>query len=158
MLIRPIQKRDNQEIAAIIRTSLEEVALDLPGTAYTDPQLDHLSDYYQEIPASAYFVVEEQGQIIAGAGFAPLSQGICELQKCYVASHYRGKGLGTTLLTKVEEVARQMNFSHMYLESSSQLERAIPFYHKMGYESLERPLPNQENHFLMDIWMLKNLT
>lgn len=99
-----------------------------------------------------------QGQIIAGAGFGPISNGICELQKCYVDSDFRGKGVGSFILAKVEEVASQMNYKQMYLESSSQLEKAIPFYHKMGYESLERPLPNQDNHFLMDIWMLKNLT
>lgn len=47
--IRPITPQDDLRIAAIIRANLKERHLDTPGTAYFDPELDHLSQYYHEI-------------------------------------------------------------------------------------------------------------
>ncbi|MCY3066316.1 hypothetical protein [Aerococcus mictus] len=44
--IRPIQAKDDRQLAKIIRHSLESVGLDQPGTAYYDPELDHLSQFY----------------------------------------------------------------------------------------------------------------
>lgn len=46
----------------------------------------------------------------------------------------------------------------MYLESSHLLQEAIPFYEKNGFRSLNKPLPNQQNHHAMDIWMLKEIS
>ena len=45
--VRPIMKSDDPWIAAIIRTNLEKFHLDIPGTVYFDPELDHLSSFYQ---------------------------------------------------------------------------------------------------------------
>mgnify|MGYP007132773016 CR=1 FL=1 len=44
---RSLTAADDAVLASIIRTSLEQVHLNLPGTAYFDPELDHLSAYYE---------------------------------------------------------------------------------------------------------------
>lgn len=59
VLIRLIAKKDEPVIAAIIRSVLEESHLDVPGTAYFDPELDYMYDYYQKFTDNAYWVVEE---------------------------------------------------------------------------------------------------
>lgn len=61
VLIRPIAKEDEPVIAAIIRNVLEESQLDVPGTAYFDPQLDYMYDHYQSQVASEYWVIEKEG-------------------------------------------------------------------------------------------------
>ena len=43
--IRPIRKSDDSQIAAIVRRNLENYGLNIPGTAYFDRELDHLSQY-----------------------------------------------------------------------------------------------------------------
>ena len=48
--IRRIRQEDDAALAAIIRKNLESCKLDIPGTAYFDPELDHLSRYYEERP------------------------------------------------------------------------------------------------------------
>ncbi|CAM5248573.1 GNAT family acetyltransferase [Bacillus safensis FO-36b] [Bacillus safensis subsp. safensis] len=65
MNIRPIEQKDNPYIAAIIRQSLESANLAIEGTAYTDPQLDQLFEYYQSLTHAAYWIAEEQGEIVA---------------------------------------------------------------------------------------------
>ena len=49
-IIRPITADDDAAIAAIIRDNLRAAHLDIPGTAYFDPELDHLSDFYNAEP------------------------------------------------------------------------------------------------------------
>ena len=46
MIIRAIEPRDDAAMAAIVRRSLEAHGLNVPGTAYFDPELDHLSAHY----------------------------------------------------------------------------------------------------------------
>ena len=50
--IRNICTKDDAVIAKIIRTNLQRYHLDIPGTAYFDPELDHLSAFYAEHPRS----------------------------------------------------------------------------------------------------------
>ena len=47
-------------MAALIRRSLEDAGLDRPGTAYCDPQLDRLAEYYAGLERpGAYWVAVE---------------------------------------------------------------------------------------------------
>lgn len=50
-------------MAALIRRSLEDAGLDRPGTAYCDPQLDRLAEYYAglERPGAYWVAVERFG-------------------------------------------------------------------------------------------------
>ena len=69
---RKIEPADDKRIAEIIRANLEKFHLDIPGTAYFDPELDHLSAYYNSSPSGrAYFVaLSADGQVIGGVGIA----------------------------------------------------------------------------------------
>ena len=72
MIIRRIRPCDDPFIAAIVRANLERFHLDIPGTVYFDPELEHLSQYYQISPGQrAYFILEEnKGQVAGGVGIA----------------------------------------------------------------------------------------
>ena len=72
IIIRPITVDDDAAIAAIIRANLETYQLDIPGTAYFDPELDHLSVYYGAAPdRRAYFILTSAaGTVLGGAGLA----------------------------------------------------------------------------------------
>ena len=59
--IRPITSADDAAMAALIRWSLEDAGLDRPGTAYCDPQLDRLAEYYAGLERpGAYWVAVER--------------------------------------------------------------------------------------------------
>ena len=62
---RKIEPSDDGRIAEIIRANLEKAHLNIPGTAYFDPELDHLSEYYNSDPSRrVYFVaLGEQGEV-----------------------------------------------------------------------------------------------
>lgn len=157
MMIRPITPSDNTAVATLIRKCLEDEGLALPGTAYFDPQLDDLEGHYAGLARSGYFVFEDDGQVVGCGGFGPMSDSVCELQKLYVAKSHRGQGYARQLLAVIEEAARLAGYQQIYLESSTKLVAALKLYEKMGYRHLAQPLIQETGHYLMDVWMVKDL-
>ena len=146
VLIRPIAKEDEPVIAAIIRNVLEESQLDVPGTAYFDPELDYMYDYYHKLVDSAYWVVEDHGHLVGGVGIGLLSESL-ELPI---------KGHSELLTEKGEIVAAERGYNFLYLETIRRLETAIILYEKWGYRFLDEPLLPGD-HTLMDTFMIKDL-
>ena len=96
MTIRPIQIEDNQVIAKVIRQVFISDNYPKTGTAFADMHLDTLFETYNK-PKSIYYIVEDFGKIIGGAGISQLensTENICELQKMYFLQEARGKGIG----------------------------------------------------------------
>ena len=118
MNLRPMEVRDNPAVAQLIRASLEEFGLDKPGTVYFDSHLDHLADYYKQQERAAYFVLEDEGQLVGCGGFAPVSDKIAELQKLYVTKNSRGKGYSSRLIKRIFQKARLAGYEQLYLETS----------------------------------------
>ena len=156
---RPILPEHDAAMARIVRSALKAHHLDIPGTAYFDPELDHLSAYYLGDPGSRrYLVLTDENDLAVGdVGLSRLSwDPLCaEVQKLYLAGHVKGRGLGRTLMEALEREARAMGFSSMYLETHSTLETAIALYRSMGYVGVERP--EGAIHSAMDCFMRKAL-
>ena len=165
MIIRPIEKKDNAKIAETIRTVLIELEVPKVGTAYADPHLDYLFETYDK-PKSVYFVVvdteinaAQDYKIIGGAGVSQLENGeatICELQKMYFLPEARGLGLGTEMMEKCLQSARDFGFEKCYLETMPNMYDAQKLYQKVGFECLCEPLGNT-GHNSCPVWMIKEL-
>ena len=84
---RRLQAKDDAQIARIIRTNLERFHLNVPGTVYFDPELDHLSEFYDANPGkrACFVVLDDREQVIGGIGIAEFSgiPNCAELQKLY---------------------------------------------------------------------------
>ena len=145
---------DNAAMANILRTSLEEFSLNIPGTAYFDESTDRLFQSFQ-IDNSAYFVAEENGEIIGGAGIYPtkgLPNDTVELVKMYMSSVSRGKGIGKMLMLECIAFAKQSGYNNIYLETLPELSAAVSAYEKLGFISLDERL-GDTGHFSCTIWM-----
>jgi putative acetyltransferase len=100
MDIRPIESRDNEALANVIRTALAEFGANKPGTVYFDPTTDALFELFRT-PGSYYYVATIDEKVVGGCGIFPtenLPDGTCELVKLYVAKEARGTGLGKQLM------------------------------------------------------------
>lgn len=153
--IRKIVAEDNAATAEMIRSILREFKVDKPGTVYTDPTTDRLAQLFEH-PESAYWVAEEDGNIIAGCGIYPtmgLPEGCVELVKFYTSAASRGKGIGKMLMEKSIESAQHFGYNEIYLESFPELSTAVSMYEKIGFKKLPGPLGNS-GHFACNLWML----
>jgi len=155
--IRPITAADDPFIAKIIRTNFEQYHLNIPGTAYFDPQLDHLSAYYAQNGRGYFVAVDENGTVLGGCGFAefPTFARCAELQKLYLADRAKGKHVGRRLSETVEQAAKDAGYEKLYLETHSLLDAAIRLYEKLGFRPI--PKPQGVQHDTMDRFYLKSL-
>ncbi|WP_249872125.1 GNAT family N-acetyltransferase [Oceanobacillus saliphilus] len=159
MQIREIEEKDNQAMEHIIKSSLELFELNIPGTAYFDPQLSRLAQFYKQQPNAKYWVaVNDQDEVVGGVGIAPLGKksGICELQKLYIAPEAQGIGLSKKLMKVSLDFANE-HYTYCYLETLKKLRTANLLYSKLGFQPLEKPLDETE-HNACDTWYLKELS
>ncbi len=156
---RKIETTDDARIAQIIRLNLEKFHLNIPGTAYFDPELNHLSDYYNSnSDKRSYFVAfNMERQIIGGVGVAEFDgiDDCAELQKLYLDDSVKGKGYGKELIQIAEDWARSVGYKNLYLETHTNLSVALKLYEKMGFHQIEKPCLTQ--HSTMNRFYLKKL-
>jgi putative acetyltransferase len=158
IFIRPIQIQDNAQIAAVIRQILIEHDVPKVGTAFADSQLDAMFETYQ-YPKSIYFIVENDGRIIGGAGVSPLENGdatTCELQKMYFLPEVRGLGIGAQMMEKCLQSAIGFGYEKCYLETMPYMVAAQKLYKKAGFDYICAPMGNT-GHVSCPVWMLKEL-
>ncbi|WP_109097612.1 GNAT family N-acetyltransferase [Aquimarina sp. AU58] len=157
--IRAIQPKDNKVIASVIREVLIEMGVPKVGTAYEDTSLDSMHETYN-YSRMKYYVVEEEGRIIGGAGIAPLEgevvKDICELQKMYFLPQARGKGVGYKMINTCLDFAKEQGYTKCYLETMPYMESARKLYKKVGFTPLEEPL-GDTGHYSCQAWMIKDL-
>jgi len=156
--IRPIEQKDNIDIAKVIRGALEEFGANKPGTVYFDPTTDALFELFNT-PGSYYYIATIDHKVVGGAGIFPtenLPKGTCELVKLYLHKDARGTGLGKQLLNTAMQWAKENGYTQVYLESMPELSKAVTIYENVGFQRINQPLGNS-GHCGCDIWMVKNL-
>jgi len=159
MKIRTIVPADDVSLAAIIRKNLEEYDLAIPGTAYFDPELDHLSAFYQASPQREYFVaVDDEDRVLGGVGIAEFvgDNQYAELQKLYLDNSVKGQGISYPLVDHVVQFAKKSGYHKLYLETYHSLVTAIHVYERTDFIRLPQPLPGSQ-HGTMDVFFLRDI-
>lgn len=157
-IIRLIEKKDNAEVAKVIRSVLEDFNVPKVGTAYADVSLDSMFENYQK-PKAVYFVVEENDKIIGGAGVAKLDNfegNICELQKMYFLPEARGRGIGAQMMEFCLAKAREFGFEKIYLETMDYMDHAQKLYKQSGFEYIDSAM-GDTGHYSCPVYMIKTL-
>ena len=140
--IRPIEPRDDADVARIIRSVMPEFGATGCGFAINDPEVDWMHRAYSA-PRSAYFVVERDGVVQGGGGVAPLEGGdadTCELRKMYFLPTLRGLGAGAALMARCLDAARELGFRRCYLETLTGMDAAMKLYERSGFRRIDGPM------------------
>lgn len=158
LIIRPIEEKDNEALAALIRAVFDEFGAPQKGTVYDDPQTDQLYQCFLNSNAE-YWVVESNQVLLGGCGFYPttgLASSCAEIVKFYLSNKLRGNGIGLYLLTMIEERAKKAGYSQLYLESFDVFQSAVSLYEKLDYNHLNGSL-GDSGHYATTIHMLKDI-
>ncbi|MBT2619910.1 MULTISPECIES: bifunctional helix-turn-helix transcriptional regulator/GNAT family N-acetyltransferase [Chryseobacterium] len=158
IIIRPIEEKDNEQLAALIRQVFDEFNASKKGSVYDDPQTDILYQHFLH-PSAEYWVVECNHTILGGCGFYPtpgLPSSCAEIVKFYLSDKLRGNGIGLYLLNMIEERAKKAGYHQLYLESFEVFQGAVSLYEKLGYKHLDDSLGNS-GHYATTIHMLKSI-
>lgn len=157
--LRPIEPRDSAAIAHVIRTVMPEFGADGAGFAIHDAEVASMAEAYDR-PGAAYWVVElASGQVVGGAGVAPLDGGpadTCELRKMYLLRTGRGLGAGRALLARCLDEARRLGYHRCYLETLTGMDAAQHLYAEAGFTRVSSPL-GCTGHSGCDRWFVREL-
>lgn len=111
----------NQAVNVVMRDSPESFA----------------KDYFQ---AGAGFWLAQRGKQFVGCiALRPLHtrQQAAEIKRLYVRPEYRGSGAAGALLDVLERYADSSGYRWLYLDSKDDLQAALRFYRRHGYEPCE---------------------
>jgi putative acetyltransferase len=156
--IRPIELADVPALLQIISDSRAEYGIGVKGVPLLEPGDHALYATYQR-QRTLYFVALLGGEIVGGAGVAPLAGSdplTCELQRMYLRADARGRGIGDKLLERCLAAAKQFLFVRCYLETVTQMQAALEFYGKHGFRDLQAPI-GRTGHEHNDRWMMRSL-
>jgi putative acetyltransferase len=157
-LIRPIRASDDAAVAVIIHDVMASFGAIGPEYSSSDPEVGAMTAAYDGA-RSAYFVLEDDRQVLGCGGIAPLAGAepdVCELRKMYLMPAARGRGLGERLLHHCLEAARLRGYRRCYLETLAGMDAAQKLYLKTGFTRLAAPLGSTghsgcNRHYLLEL-------
>jgi len=98
--------------------------------------VDHAGDHY--FGNKGIFLVALDDERVVGTGAVRrLDDEICELKRMWLLEEYQGHGIGYRMMQELLEFARWAEYQRIQLNTSSQQERAIQFYVRVGFELIE---------------------
>jgi putative acetyltransferase len=89
--------------------------------------------------AGAAFVVAWLDDYAVGCGaILPLAPGMCEVKRMFVEPQAHRLGVARAILRELEQTARELGYTTVYLETGNRQPGAIRLYEAAGYNHIER--------------------
>jgi len=130
--IRNYNEQDHDAVMNIHFKELDNVGV-LVRENVSDVDLDDINKYYL-LNDGAFIIVEDEGKIIAIGGLLKINSRCAEIKMMRVKYEYQGSGIGTKLLKHLEQIAKEKEYSELYLDTSSKQIAAQRLYEKNGYK------------------------
>lgn len=134
-LIRVYNQMDSANLLEFFKTCLPESGRNFePDRAHAS--LLHVEKNYD------YFIClieQDSGQILGTSALKRIDETKCELKCVYLYKKYHGLGLGTMMCNKIINIANDMGYKEMYLDTISETSgRAIKMYKRLGFVMIEK--------------------
>ncbi len=137
------------------------ISAENPYSADATKLLSELSDMLQTItgdsgrgsfdigqmndPGSIFVLARNAaGEAIGCGAFRPINGNIAEVKRMY--AKYQSQGIGTTVLSYLEEQAMKLGYSAIWLETRVINEQAVRFYERNGYHRIPNYGKYEGNH------------
>lgn len=132
------------EIELLIEQSNAYMASLYPATS------NHLVDLHSLSQSNAtFFVARLDGDICGCCALVEAGDGTGEIKRMFVLDNARGLGLGKALIERIFARGRELNLSHIRLETGISQPEAIGLYRKAGFEEITAFPPYQPDELSM---------
>lgn len=121
----PVARRLEAEMSA-------EIVVRYGGEEFEPP----LETSYFESPDGVFVVAWLDDEAVGCGGIRRLDAATCELKRMFVAEAARGRGVARALLGRLEDEARSLGYSCLWLETGTEQPEAIGLYRSAGYEPI----------------------
>ncbi len=136
MEVRRYRASDHDAVWELHNVALNEVGAHA-GNGPWDDDLHRIEDEYIEA-GGEFYVGSVEGRIVAMGGIKRLTNTSAEICRMRVHPDFQRCGLGTEMLSALEECARELGFRSLKLETTAGQVAAIGMYSKAGYGEVSR--------------------
>ena len=129
---------DSPDAVMLIAGLIEYLGPLYPGWSQSGLSPDHL------VRDGVAFFIMRYDEVPAGCGGLKLyGDKFAEVKRMYVRPQFRGKGLGTLMLRRLEEHALEHGITVLRLETGIYQPEAMDLYERLGYRQIP-PFPPYE--------------
>ena len=140
-LYRATTDDDIETARTLFREYVESLTFDLDFQE-VEAEMQSLPGPYAA-PEGAILLAEADGEPAGVVAVKPLDDpGVCEMKRLYVRPDHRREGIGRALARAVLEVAADLGYDVMRLDTVASMTAARSLYHSLGFEERDAYYPN----------------
>ena len=144
---------DSADARAALRSYFDELDARF-GSGFDPGRTDATADTSAlRAPNGTFVVMSSDAEPIGCGGIQRFDDRTAEIKRMWVHPDWRGCGLGSRLLTRLEHAARGLGRTRVVLDTNETLREAIAMYRRCGYEAIDRYNDNPYAHH----WYAKEL-
>lgn len=134
-IVAATSRQDVAAAAALIRDYAASLPVDL---AYQDfeAEMAGLPGAYAPPSGALLLARRARGEALGCVALRPLSPGLCEVKRLYVAPPARGLGMGRALADAVLSEARLLGYSGVRLDTLPSMRGALALYRSLGFREI----------------------
>ncbi|MFX0041925.1 MAG: GNAT family N-acetyltransferase [Candidatus Hodarchaeota archaeon] len=99
-------------------------------------ELESLPGDYS-LPGGCILLAFYKNELAGCIALRKFEKGICEMKRLFVRSIYRGKGIGKALSEKIINIARELGYINMRLDTLPFMKEAITLYLSLGFKEID---------------------
>jgi ribosomal protein S18 acetylase RimI-like enzyme len=141
ILIRPLAESEAAAAKSLITSvvavvyhwtgTLEALVQDLDGRNVLNDMADITRHYTAR--GGLFLGAFDQERLVGTGAVWPLAEDRCELKRMWLLPEYWGRGIGYAVIQRLFAHARQQDWQSMFLCTDHVQERAVNFYHRLGF-------------------------
>ncbi|MGN0353848.1 MAG: GNAT family N-acetyltransferase [Muricoprocola sp.] len=114
-------------------------------------QREKYQKYNQLDKIKEAIVVYDEKTLVGAGSLRKYNAQDVELKRIYISPSYRGKGIGTELVSQLMEWAKELGYQRMILETGERLKESCALYKKLGFEIIPNygPYENMKESLCM---------
>lgn len=149
-IIRPFEHGDAASARHLIEKVWQEHFQDHPDPLIRDFIYSRLSDVDSAVTRyrerARFLCAVADGSVIGTGAVKPVGDRGCEMVRMFVASAYRGRGIGHAIACELLGFARSTGFDQVRLSSNKALAASHRLYERLGFQPAPCWEPGGEAH------------
>jgi carbonic anhydrase len=144
-MIEYLQVKEEHEYQAAVKLFKEYadwLNIDLSFQHFED-ELKSIKKMYA-LPLGTIVLCKHDNDFIASVAIRPHKEKVAELKRMYVQPNYQGKGIGKKLLQLSINLAKEMGYDKILLDTLNTMLPAMQLYKSMGFYEVEAYYNNPE--------------
>jgi len=141
------------EILLVINTSNREVYKNIIPKEYFRSPVLSLEELLKDFERMTFYVYKSENKVVGVGALQIESEGTGRIRWVYILPEYQRMGIGTALVIRLEQQAREIGIRRLRLLTIEKANWAVNFYKRLGYDLTEKI----EMPWGFDVFMEKKL-